>query len=84
MCDSVNHTRFPKEDHVPDSVCRDKHGNKGGRVQAITDKSGTVQNKSVETVAIDGNCGIYTLNCQCVFNQLLVVYGGYGQTRTLD
>jgi len=23
MCDSVNHTRFPKEDHVPDWVCRD-------------------------------------------------------------
>jgi len=20
MCDSVNHTRFPKEDHVPDWV----------------------------------------------------------------
>ena len=27
MCNSVNHTRFPKEDHVPDCVCRDKHGN---------------------------------------------------------
>jgi len=29
LCDSVNHTRFPKEDRVPDWVCRDKHGNKG-------------------------------------------------------
>jgi len=23
MCDSVNHTRFPEEDHLPDWVCRD-------------------------------------------------------------
>jgi hypothetical protein len=35
MCDSVNHTRFLKEDHVPDWVCRDKHGNKGDRVEYI-------------------------------------------------
>jgi hypothetical protein len=33
ICDSVNHTRFPKEDHLPDWVCRDKHGNKGDRVE---------------------------------------------------
>jgi hypothetical protein len=33
MCDPVNHTRFPKEDHLPDWVCRDKHGNKGDRVE---------------------------------------------------
>ena len=33
MCDSVNHTLFPKEDHLPDWVCRDKHGNKGDRVE---------------------------------------------------
>ena len=33
MCDSVNHTRFPKEDHLPDWVCRDKYGNKGDRVE---------------------------------------------------
>jgi hypothetical protein len=33
MCDLVNHTRFPKEDHLPDSVCRDKHGKKGDRVE---------------------------------------------------
>ena len=32
MCDSMNHTRFPKEDHTPDWVCREKHGNKGDRV----------------------------------------------------
>jgi hypothetical protein len=32
MCDTVNHTRFPKDDHLPDWVCRDKHGNKGDRV----------------------------------------------------
>ena len=35
MCDSVNHTRFPKEDHLPDWVCRDKHGKRGDRVEAI-------------------------------------------------
>jgi len=32
MCDSVNHTHFPKEDHLPDWVCRDKLSNKGDRV----------------------------------------------------
>ena len=32
MCDSVNHTRFPKEDHLSDWVRWDKHGNKGDRV----------------------------------------------------
>jgi hypothetical protein len=31
---SVNHTRFPEEDHIPDWVCRDEHGNKCDRVQA--------------------------------------------------
>jgi hypothetical protein len=36
MCDSVNHTRFPKEDHLPDWVCQDKHGNKGDRVNRVT------------------------------------------------
>ena len=35
MCDSVNHNLFPKEDHVPDCACRDKHGNKGDRVEFI-------------------------------------------------
>jgi hypothetical protein len=28
----VNHTRFPREDHLPDWVCQDKHGIKGDRV----------------------------------------------------
>jgi hypothetical protein len=35
ICDSVNHTRFPKEDHLPDWVCRVKHGNKGDRVHPL-------------------------------------------------
>jgi len=35
MCDSVNHTHFLKEDHLPDWVCRDKHSNKGDRVEAF-------------------------------------------------
>jgi hypothetical protein len=35
MCDAVNHTRFPKEDHVPDWVYRDKHANKGDRVEYL-------------------------------------------------
>ena len=26
--------RFPKEDHIPDWVCRDKHGNKGDLVES--------------------------------------------------
>jgi len=33
--DLVNHTRFPKEDHLPDCAYRDKHGNKGDRVEHI-------------------------------------------------
>jgi hypothetical protein len=36
MCDSANHSRFPKEDHLPDWVRRDKHGNKGDRVESIS------------------------------------------------
>jgi hypothetical protein len=32
MCDSVNRCSFPKEDRLPDWVRRDKHGNKGDRV----------------------------------------------------
>jgi hypothetical protein len=35
MCDSVNQSRFPKEGHLPDWVRRDKHGNKGDRVERI-------------------------------------------------
>ena len=45
MCDSVNHTRFPKEDHLPDWVCRDEHGNKGDRV----DLSSMFLNASLQT-----------------------------------
>jgi hypothetical protein len=33
MCHSVNHFRFPKEDHLPDWVRRDKHGNEGDRAE---------------------------------------------------
>jgi hypothetical protein len=32
MCDLVNHSYFLKEDHLPDWVRQDKHGNKGDRV----------------------------------------------------
>ena len=35
MRDSVNHTLLPKEDHIPHWVCRDKHSNKGDRVEHI-------------------------------------------------
>jgi len=31
-CDSVNHTRFPKEDHLPDWSRRDNKVTKGDRV----------------------------------------------------
>jgi hypothetical protein len=34
MRDSVNHTRFPKDDRLPDWICRDKHGNEGDRVDS--------------------------------------------------
>jgi len=33
-CDSVNHTRFPKEDHLPDWARRDSKVTKGDRVEA--------------------------------------------------
>jgi hypothetical protein len=36
MRDSVNHTRFLKEDHIPDWVRRDKHSNKGECVNLNT------------------------------------------------
>jgi len=31
ICDSVNHTRFPKEDHLPDWERRDNQVKKGDR-----------------------------------------------------
>jgi len=31
ICDSVNHTRFPKEDHLPDWARRDNKDTKGDR-----------------------------------------------------
>jgi len=34
MCTLVNHTRFPKEDHLPDRACRDNKVTKGYRVEA--------------------------------------------------
>ena len=39
MCDSVNHTRFPKKDHIPDWVCRDKHCNKGDHEEHVSWKA---------------------------------------------
>ena len=33
ICDSVNHTRFPKEDHLPDRERRDNKVAKGDRVE---------------------------------------------------
>jgi len=33
ICDSVNHTRFPKEDHLPDWARRDNKVTKGDRVE---------------------------------------------------
>jgi len=33
ICNSVNHTRFPKEDHQPDWAPRDNQVKKVGRVQ---------------------------------------------------
>ena len=33
VCDSVNHTRFPKEDHLPDWARPDNKVTKGNRVQ---------------------------------------------------
>ena len=33
--DSVNHTRFPKEDHIPDCASRDNQVRKGDRVECL-------------------------------------------------
>jgi len=33
VCDSVNHTRFPKEDHLPDLARRDNEVKKSDRVE---------------------------------------------------
>ena len=35
MCDLVNHTRFPKEDHLPDWARRDYQVKKGDRVHPL-------------------------------------------------
>ena len=35
LCDSVNHTRFPKEDHPPDLVRRDNKVTQGDRVHYV-------------------------------------------------
>jgi len=35
MCDSVNHTRFPKEDHLPDWARRDNNVTNGDRVEPV-------------------------------------------------
>ena len=36
VCDSVNHTRFPKDDHLPDLARRDNQVKKGDRVKDRT------------------------------------------------
>jgi len=35
ICDSVNHTRFPKEDHLPYWALRDNKVKKGDRVEPV-------------------------------------------------
>jgi len=39
MCDSVNHTRFPKEDHLPDWARRDNKVTKCDRVESLSNMS---------------------------------------------
>ena len=38
MCDSVNHTRFPKEDHLPYWAHRGNKDKKGDRVEFVVIK----------------------------------------------
>ena len=38
MCDSVNHTRFPKEDHLPNWERRDNKVTKGDRAECVQQK----------------------------------------------
>ena len=40
MCDSVNHTRCPKEDHLPDWARWDNKVTKGDRVDLCVSTSG--------------------------------------------
>ena len=35
ICDSVNHTRFPKDDHLPDWARRDNRVTKSDRVDLL-------------------------------------------------
>jgi len=35
ICDSVNHSRFPKEDHLPDWARRDNKVTKGDRIDSV-------------------------------------------------
>ena len=42
MCDLVNHTHFPKEDHLPDWAHRDYQVKKGDRVQLTQHEKSSV------------------------------------------
>jgi len=42
ICASVDHTRFPEEDHVPDWARRDNKVTKGDRVELIESFEGHV------------------------------------------
>jgi len=54
MCDSVNHTRFPKEDHLPNWERRDNKVTKGDRVQWTTETYAypTYTTRRVENVCV--------------------------------
>jgi hypothetical protein len=68
VCDSVNHCRFPKEDHLPDWVRRDKHGYKGDRVDcraiytSLLTKRKQFGLKSVPTFSSDFNHNLVVIS----------------------
>jgi len=47
MCDSVNHTRFPKEDHPPDWARRDNKFTKDDRVEYLQRKTELLGDKPI-------------------------------------
>ena len=50
ICDSVNHTRFPKEDHLPDWPRRDNKVTKGDRVECETNASKNINIKAKKQI----------------------------------
>ena len=69
VCDSVNHTRFPKEDHLPDWEHRDIQVTKGDRVECFAINNTSVEWKQTSEVA----ARLLSLHTSAVITHCLVI-----------